>query len=99
MTFSKKKLTIGDINKKLKKVHDWNITPKKTELWKTFEFSNFLHGLAFIAKITVHAEITNHHPDIELSYGRVKVRLTTHDVKGLTNADFELAQRIDNLRI
>ena len=56
-------------------------------------------GLAFVAKVAVHAEVMNHHPDIELSYGKVKVKLSTHDAKGLTTLDFELAKRIDGIQL
>lgn len=92
-------LTEADIDKKLKAISAWELNKKKTELSKTFEFPSFITGLAFIAKVTVHAEVMEHHPVIELSYGKVKVKLTTHDAKGLTTADFELARKIDNLRI
>ena len=96
---ARKKLSNTEIEKKLKKISEWSINPKQTELSKSFSFQNFVNGLAFVAKIAVYAEIMNHHPDIELSYGKVKVKLSTHDAKGLTNADFELAKKIDNLRI
>lgn len=93
-----KKLNSKDIVKKLKSIPEWNTNAKETVLSKTFLFSNFVSGLAFVAKVTVHAEILNHHPDIELSYGKVKIILSTHDVKGLSNADFELAKRIDGIK-
>jgi 4a-hydroxytetrahydrobiopterin dehydratase len=99
MAISKKKLKTADIDKKLKSISDWTVNTGGTQLSKAFTFNSFVYGLAFIAKIAVHAEILNHHPDIELSYGKVKVKLTTHDVKGLTQADFELAKRIDNLKM
>jgi len=43
------------------------------------------------------AEEADHHPDLEVSYGMVDVTLTTHDLKGLTEADFLLAQKIDQM--
>ena len=92
-------LTEKDVSKKFKALSQWQLNKKNTELSRTFEFPSFITGLAFIAKITVHAEIMGHHPDVELSYGKVKVKLTTHDAKGLTNADFELAKKIDALKI
>ena len=86
------------IEKKHKKLIDWTLNSKGSEISRTFLFPTFIGAFAFTAKIVVHAEILNHHPDIFLSYGKLKVTLTTHDVKGLTNADFELAERIDNLK-
>lgn len=92
-------LTKKQVEKKINALSGWKVSPKHTVLTKSFPFPNFISGLAFIAKITVHAEVLSHHPDIELSYSGIKVKLTTHDVKGLTQNDFELAERIDNLRI
>lgn len=94
-----KKLSPSDIDKRLLKISEWVLNTKKTELSKSFEFNNFVNGLAFVAKIAVHAEVMGHHPDIELSYGKVSVHLTTHDASGLTKADFELAKKIDELRV
>jgi|CXWL01.1.fsa_nt_gi 4a-hydroxytetrahydrobiopterin dehydratase len=94
-----KKLSESDVKKKFSKISEWNLNTKQTEISKTFLFASFMHGFAFVAKVAVHAEVMGHHPDIELSYGKVKVKLTTHDVKGLTNADFELAKKIDGLKI
>ncbi len=94
-----KALLAKDIDKKLKALSEWQLNKKKTELSKTFLFPSFINGLAFIAKVTVHAEILNHHPVVELSYGKVKITLTTHDAKGLTHSDFELAKKIDGLRL
>ncbi len=96
---SKRQLSPKDIEKKLKAISLWQLNKKQTELSKTYTFSSFITALAFVAKITVHAEVVGHHPNIELSYGKVRVILTTHDVKGLSSADFELAKRIDNLRV
>lgn len=87
-----------DIAERLKALSGWEITKKGTTLSKTFSVSNFVSGLAFAAKIAVHAEILGHHPDIGLSYDKVKISLTTHDAGGLTKKDFELAARIDRLK-
>jgi 4a-hydroxytetrahydrobiopterin dehydratase len=92
-----KVLTETQILKKLAGISGWMTNKKQTELSKSFETDSFVDGLSLIARITVHAELMNHHPNIELSYGGVKVTLTTHDAKGLTLKDFELAERIDKL--
>ncbi len=94
-----KKLTKAEISKRQKTVPEWSINAKENEISRRFETHNFLAGLSIVAKIAVHAEILGHHPLIELSYNSVKVRLSTHDVKGLSKLDFELAKRIDNLKI
>jgi 4a-hydroxytetrahydrobiopterin dehydratase len=62
------------------------------------EFADFAAAIAFVDRVAVEAEDLGHHPDI-LVHGWNKVRLTlsTHSQGGLTNADFELAGRIDGL--
>ncbi len=93
-----KQFTKKQVEKHLKDLSGWKVNPKHTSLSKTFEVPNFVSGLAFAAKIAVHAEVLEHHPEITLSYDSVKIALTTHDAKGLTKNDFELAERIDNLK-
>ncbi len=90
-----KKLTNTDVTKQLLKISGWNVNTKMTELSKTFLVPTFVSGLALAAKIAVHAEVMGHHPVVELSTEKVKVKLTTHDVQGLSKLDFELAKRID----
>ena len=97
MTLSQKKLSPKDIEKKLKKLSEWTLNTKGTELSRIFTFPSYVTAFTFVARIVVHAEVMGHHPDIELSYGKVKVKLSTHDAKGLTNADFELAKKVNNL--
>jgi 4a-hydroxytetrahydrobiopterin dehydratase len=58
---------------------------------KEFKFIDFASALAFVVRVGCLAEKQNHHPDIELGWGRVKVRWTTHDAGGLTRLDLELA--------
>ena len=77
--------------------YDWTLNKKETELSKVFLFDTYVKGLVFIARITVHAEVLSHHPDIEFSYGKVKVKLTTHELKGLTKLDAVLLERIETL--
>ncbi len=64
---------------------------------KVFSTGNFLKGLAFVTKVAVLAENANHHPDVELTYPRVTMTLTTHEAGGLTERDFKLAGEIDAL--
>ena len=76
---------------------EWKITPKQTKLSRQFSFNNAVEALSFIAKIIVHAEVLQHHPDIEFSNVNVKCSLTTHKLKCLTKLDFAMASRIDTL--
>lgn len=99
MATKAKKLKIPDIDKNFKNISDWKMTPKKTMLTKEIEFPSFVSGLAFAAKIAVYAEIMDHHPTLELSQDKLKIKLTTHSIKGLSKNDFELAKKIDKLRL
>lgn len=67
-------------------------------LTKTYPRANFMDGFAFIAQIAQLAEAAGHHPDILLTYPRVKVSLITHDAgDALTDADFALADAIEKI--
>ncbi len=85
----------AELKKKLKTIPDWEVNAQETQISRGFCTNSFVEGLSLVARIVVHSEVLGHHPDIELSHSRVKVKLTTHDVKGLSNKDFELAKRID----
>jgi 4a-hydroxytetrahydrobiopterin dehydratase len=66
-------------------------------LRRAFRFPDFATALAFVNSIGAEAEAQGHHPDLALGWGRVEVTLTTHDVGGLSEADFILAARFDRL--
>jgi len=92
-----KQLKTKEITKMLEDFSGWSVNKGETQLSKTFVFPNFVAALAFCAKVAVHAEVLSHHPDIELSYGKVKIKLTTHEAGGLSKLDFKLAKKIDRL--
>ena len=64
-------------------------------LRKQFEFGDFNGSVDFINRITPVAEEMNHHPDLAISWSKVTVSLSTHSQGGITESDFELAQKID----
>jgi 4a-hydroxytetrahydrobiopterin dehydratase len=64
---------------------------------KDFLFQDFIHAMAFIVKVGFQAEKMNHHPELFSVYNKVKIRLTTHDQKGLTDKDFNLAILIETV--
>jgi 4a-hydroxytetrahydrobiopterin dehydratase len=69
--------------------------PKKiTRSWK---FPDFVQSLAFANKVSEIAEQEGHHPDLLVSWGKVGVELSTHDVGGLSEKDFIVAEKIDEL--
>ena len=72
----------------------WKII-QEHHLSKTYEFSNFIDGLKFVDRVGAVAEQEGHHPDIYLTWGKVRVDIYTHKVDGLTESDFILAAKAD----
>jgi 4a-hydroxytetrahydrobiopterin dehydratase len=71
-----------------------------THLKRTFKFKNFRQALAFTNAIGAIAETHKHHPDIELGWGYVRLKITTHDVGNqLSDKDYRLAHAIDQLSL
>ncbi len=75
---------------------DWEVIDGH-HLEKTYKFPDFQQALDFTNRIGALAEEVNHHPDICLGWGRVQVTLWTHKIDGLTESDFVLAAKIDEL--
>ena len=67
-------------------------------LEKEFTFKNFREALAFTNKVGELAEEQGHHPDIHLSWGKVRITIWTHKIDGLTESDFIMAAKIDQLK-
>lgn len=64
---------------------------------REFDRDDFVGSVRFAEAIVGPAEDLGHHPDLEISWATVTVRITTHSEGGLTDSDFELARRIDQL--
>jgi 4a-hydroxytetrahydrobiopterin dehydratase len=80
----------------LAQVEGWS-APESRRLTKTFKFANFATALDFVNRIGALAEEQGHHPDLHLSWGKVRVELWTHKIDGLTESDFVLAAKIDRI--
>lgn len=61
------------------------------------KFKNFIEAFGFMAKVALLAESANHHPEWSNVYNRVSIRLVTHEVGGLSEKDFDLAEKISKL--
>jgi len=72
----------------------WKVVEEKM-LEKEYLFSDFQTGLDFTNEVGKLAEAESHHPDLYLSYGKVKVQLWTHKIDGLSENDFILASKCD----
>jgi 4a-hydroxytetrahydrobiopterin dehydratase len=62
-----------------------------------FSFSTFPDGISFVTRVADLAEEAEHHPDIDIRYSTVTLRLATHSEGGITQKDADLARRIDGL--
>jgi 4a-hydroxytetrahydrobiopterin dehydratase len=71
----------------------WHIESDK--LSKTFKFKSFIRAFGWMSQIAIWAEKLNHHPEWFNVYNKVEVKLTTHDVGGLSELDFKLAAKMD----
>ena len=89
------KLSSDEIQTELKKVAGWVIQDAK--LHKEFQFSSFIEAFGFMTQLALVAESMNHHPEWFNVYNRVVIDLTTHDAGGISNLDFELASKADDL--
>ncbi len=67
------------------------------QLARAFRFPDFMAAVDFVNRITPIAEAEGHHPDLLVTWGRVRVQLWTHAAGGLTENDFVLAAKIDRL--
>jgi len=74
----------------------WQVVDEH-HLEKSYRFENFRDALAFTNRVAELAESVNHHPDIELAWGRVKLTIWTHTIEGLSEADFVWAAKADRL--
>ena len=91
---------ISEIHKYQKMVDGWNIT-KNTKgvffLNKKFIFKDFKESQKFVNKVGETSEDEGHHPDILFGWGYVDIKITTHAIEGLSENDFILAAKIDQL--
>ncbi|MEP6669740.1 MAG: 4a-hydroxytetrahydrobiopterin dehydratase [Chthoniobacter sp.] len=88
-------LTAQDIKTWLKKLPNWDLEKKHIE--RVFEFDDFSQAIEFVNGVAEIAEEDDHHPDIDIRYSKVTLRLSTHSEGGLTDLDFEVAEKIDTL--
>ena len=81
----------------LSQLPGWTLDPASAAISRHLEFADFNEAFAFMARVALMAERKDHHPDWSNSYNVVDVTLTTHDARGLTMKDIELARFIDRI--
>jgi 4a-hydroxytetrahydrobiopterin dehydratase len=91
-----KKLRITEIEDNLKRIHsEWVLMNEVIQ--RKFVFDDFIEAFSFMTSVAIIAEKQNHHPNWENVYNQVIVNLSTHDADGITEKDFKLAQKMDQL--
>lgn len=75
----------------------WTAAPDKDAIVKTFRFADFNAAFGFMTRVALMADKLDHHPEWFNVYNRVDVVLSTHDAKGLTQLDIDLALVMDGL--
>jgi len=89
------KLSDEQIKQELAKLKGWAVANGK--LNRTFEFKDFNEAFGFMTRVAMEVEKLNHHPEWFNVYNKVKIELVTHDVNGISNYDFKLANIINRL--
>ena len=89
------KLSKEALSALLAQLPDWTLQNDK--LSRKFSFADFIDAFGFMSRVALLAEKMNHHPEWSNVYNRVSVELTTHDAGGISDRDFQLAERINQL--
>ena len=87
----------NEIANYISKVEGWEVTENR-KIKKDFKFKNFKEVMNFVNKTADLVEEENHHPNIYIFYNHVKFELFTHAIGGLSENDFIMAAKIDELR-
>lgn len=90
-------LSREDSAKLLPQVPGWSLSSDGLKLERMFTFKNFVEAMDFANKITPIAEAEGHHPDLAIGWGKVAVVLTTHAIGGLSENDYILAAKINEI--
>lgn len=90
-------LTHAEAEKSLLELGGTWMVNDKGYLYKVFKFPNFIDAIYFANKVAEIAEKEGHHPDLKISWGSCEIEIWTHKINGLTESDFILAAKIENL--
>lgn len=90
-------LTPAQIRKALPSIREWKLVEGHPALERKFLFKSFPEAVAFVTRVAFLAEAAAHHPDVDVRYKAVRLVLSTHESKGVTRRDLDLAAEIDRL--
>jgi 4a-hydroxytetrahydrobiopterin dehydratase len=92
---SEKPLTNENARELLKEVPGWTL--KGDSIERSFQFHDFEEAMDFVNQLAEIANTENHHPDIHISYNKVRLVLSTHKIRGLSRNDFIMAAKTNLL--
>ncbi|MBV8087633.1 MAG: 4a-hydroxytetrahydrobiopterin dehydratase [Chloroflexi bacterium] len=88
-------LSDAEIQRRLPQTSGWRL--QGGVIQATFKFADFKQAMTFVNRVADAAEEAQHHPDIDIRYNTVQLGLSTHDEGGITDKDFGLATRINQI--
>ncbi len=78
-------------------VQGWEMDAEAQKISRDFMFKDFVKAVEFVNQVADIAEVEDHHPDIFVSYNKVRLDLWTHAINGLSENDFIVAAKIDDM--
>ena len=81
----------------LKEIGGWSVDPDCKLIFRDYRLRDFKEAMIFAGKVAEIANTEDHHPDIYISYDKVKITLSTHAIGGLSENDFIMASKIDDM--
>lgn len=96
---ARRALTATEVVAKLAALQGWQLSGDgaNVAIEKTYRFANYHETMAFVNAVAFIAHVQDHHPDLSVHYNRCVVRLSTHDVGGISATDIDCATRMDAL--
>lgn len=92
---TKKKLNEAEVQERLEKFPEWSL--KDGKLYREYAFGDFVDAFGFMSSAALVSESLNHHPEWCNVYNKVRVHLSTHDVDGISELDFEWITKTEKL--
>ena len=98
-TKKRRAMSATEIVTALAKLDGWNLRGEGATLAiaKEFSFANYYQTMAFVNAVAFVAHVSDHHPNLSVSFNRCIVEFNTHDVDGISSTDFECANAVDGL--
>ena len=91
------KMSESERNTALETVQGWSLADGREAIHKSFKFKTFNQAFGFMTRMAMVAEKMDHHPEWFNVYNRVDITLSSHDVGGLSQRDFDMAKEADTI--